>query len=87
MLRQAGRVGEHMHAGLGAARIGGKIAAHRLDLVDHDAGMVEQALARRGQFDAAPDALEKTGAEGLLQSLDARAGRSQREMDLLARRE
>jgi hypothetical protein len=45
--------------------------------------MVEQALPRGGQFDATPDAFEKTGAEGLLQSLDALAGGSQREMDLL----
>ena len=71
-----------MDAGLGAARIGGKIAAHRVHLVHHDPGMIEQALARRGQFDAAPAALQKRNAQGLFEPLDACARRGQREMDL-----
>ena len=71
-----------MNAGLGAAGIGGEIAAHRIDLMHDDAGMIEQAFAGRGQFDAAPAALEERDAQGLFQALDPCAGRRQREMDL-----
>ena len=82
MLRQDRGIGQHMHAGLGAGGIGTEIAAHRIDLMHDDAGMIEQAFARRGQFDAAPAALEQCHAERLFQSLDARAGGRQRQMDL-----
>ncbi len=63
------------HIGLGAAGKGCEIAAHRLDMVDHDPGMIEQAFARRRQFDAAPAALQELDADSLFQPLDTRAGR------------
>ena len=47
IFRKARRVGEEAHGGLGAAGIGREIAAHRLDIVDHDPGMIEQAFAGR----------------------------------------
>ena len=80
MLRQARGVGEQMHAGLGAAGEGGEIAAHHLHIVHDDAGMIEQAFARRGQLDAAAAALEQRDAERRFQALDPRAGRGQRQM-------
>ena len=45
--------------------------------------MIEQALAGRGEFDAAAAALEQRDAERRLQALDPRAGRGQRQMDAL----
>jgi len=51
-----------MHAGSGAAGIGRKIAAHRIDIVEDDPGMIEQAFAGRGQLNATAAALEKCGA-------------------------
>ena len=85
IFRQAGRVGEEADGGLDAAGEGGEIAAHRLDIVHDDAGVIEQAFARRRQFDAAAAALEQRNAERLLQPLDPRAGRGQRQMDPVAR--
>jgi len=45
--------------------------------------MVEQALAGRGQLDAAAPALEQRNAERVLEPLDARAGRGKRQMRAL----
>ena len=42
-----------------------EIAAHRLDIVHDDAGVIEQAFAGRRQFDAAAAALEQRNAERL----------------------
>ena len=66
MLRQARGVGEQMHAGPHAAGEAREIAAHRLDIVHDDAGVIEQAFAGRGQLDAAAAALEQRDAERLL---------------------
>jgi hypothetical protein len=52
MLRQPDRIRQHVHAGLGATGIGGEIAAHDLDVLQHDAGMAEQIFAGRGRRDA-----------------------------------
>src|SRR6266850_4950537 len=62
-----------MHAGSGAAGISRKIAAHRIDIVEDDPGMIEQAFAGRGQLNAAAAAFEKCGAETGFQALDPRA--------------
>ena len=51
----------------------------------NDPGMIEQALTGRGQFDAATAAAEQRNAKRRLQALDARAGRSQRQMDAARR--
>ena len=80
MFRQARGVGEQMHAGLGAAGVSGEIAAHGVDIVDDDAGVIEQAFARRGEFDAAAAALQECCAERQFQPLDPRAGGRQRQM-------
>jgi len=48
--------------------------------VHDDAGVIEQAFARRRQFDAAAAALEQRNAECCLQPLDPRARRGQRQM-------
>lgn len=74
MLRQARRVGEEMHARAHAAGKAGEIAAHGVDLVNDEPRMIQQALAGRGQFDAAPSALEQHDAERVLEPLDACAG-------------
>ena len=42
-----------MHAGSYAAGISGEVSAHRIDIVDDDPGMMQQAFARRGQLNAA----------------------------------
>ena len=65
---------------LAAAGVGREIAAHGFDIVQDDAGMIEQAFARRGQLDAAAAALHQRRAEGGFQPLDPRAGRRQRQM-------
>ena len=80
MLRQARGIGEQQHARPHAAGVGGEIAAHRLDIVDHDPGMIEQAFTGRGQLHAAPAALEQRHAERRFQALDPLAGGSQRQM-------
>ena len=80
MLRQAGSIGEQENAGLDPAREGGDIAAHRIDVVDDDAGMVEQAFARRGRLDAAAATLQEDDAKCLFQPLDPRACRGEREI-------
>ena len=59
VFRQARGVGEQADGGLGAAGIGREIAAHGFDIVQDDAGMIEQAFARRGQLDAAAAALHQ----------------------------
>ena len=81
IFRKARRVGEEADGGLHAACKGQQIAAHRLDIVDHDPGMIEQAFTGRRQLDAAPAARQQRYAERFLQSLDPRARRSQREMN------
>ena len=63
-----------------------EIAAHRLDIVDHDPGMIEQAFAGRRQLDAASAARQQRYAERLLQPLDPLARRGQREMHSLPHR-
>jgi hypothetical protein len=80
MLRQARGVGEEMHARPHSAGKAGEIAAHGIDLVHDDAGMVEQAFAGGGQLHAATAALEQGNAERLLEALDPRARRSQRQV-------
>ena len=82
IFRQARRVGEKPDRGLGAACIGQEIAAHRIDIVDHDPRMIEQAFAGRCQLDTAPAARQQRYAERFFQALDALARRGQREMDL-----
>ncbi|MGY4284536.1 putative membrane protein YfcA [Bradyrhizobium sp. LM2.7] len=77
MLRQARGVGEEMHARPHTAGKAGEIAAHGVDLVDDEAGVIEQALASRGQLHAAAPALEQRNTERLLEPLDARARRGQ----------
>jgi len=62
---------------------GGQIAAHRLDIVEHDPGVIEQAFTGRCQFDAATAARQQRNAERVLQSLDPLTPRGQREMNPL----
>ena len=62
MLRQARGVGEQMHARAHAAGEAREIAAHVVDIVHDEPGMIEQAFARRGQLDAAAAALEQRDA-------------------------
>src|SRR5712691_8245517 len=69
-----------MHAGSGAVGISRKIAAHRIDIVEDDPGMIEQAFAGGGQLDATAAALEKRSAEAGLQALDPSACGRQRKM-------
>ena len=69
-----------MHAGPGAAGKGGEIAAHRLDIVDDDAGMIEHAFAGGRQLDAAPAARQQRNTEAFFQPLDPLAGRGQRQI-------
>ena len=59
IFRQARRVGEEADGGLDTAGKGGEIAAHRLDIVNHDTGMIEQAFAGRRQFDTAAAARQQ----------------------------
>ena len=80
VLRQTRGVGKQMHAGSGAAGISRKISAHRIDIVEDDPGMIEQAFAGRGQLNAAAAALEKCCAEAGFQALDPRACRRQCKM-------
>ena len=81
IFRKARGVGEEADGGLRAAGKGGEIAAHRLDIVEHDPGMIEQAFAGRRQFDAATAARQQRYAERVFQSLDPLARRGQREMN------
>ena len=77
-------VGEEADGGLRTMGKGGQIAAHRLDIVEHDPGVIEQAFAGRRQFDAATAARQQRNAERFLQSLDPLTPRGQREMNLCA---
>ena len=81
ILRKARRVGEEANGGLRAAGIGQQIAAHRLDIVDHDPCMIEQAFAGRRQLDTASAACQQRYAERFFQPLDSRARRGEREMN------
>ena len=54
---------------------GAEIAAHRLDVMEYDLGVIEQAFAGRRQFDAAAAARQKRDAERCLQTLDLRSPR------------
>ena len=81
IFRKPRRVGEEADGGLRAAGKGGQIAAHRLDIVEHDPGVIEQAFAGRRQLDAASAARQQRYAERLFQSLDPLARRGQREMN------
>ena len=83
IFRKPRRVGEEADGGLRATGKGSEIAAHRLDIVEHDPGVIEQAFAGRRQFDAAPAARQQRNAERLLQSLDPLTRRGQREMNPL----
>ena len=74
-------VGEEADGGLRATGKGQEIAAHRLHIVEHDPGVIEQAFAGRRQFDAATAAREQQNAERVLQSLDPLTRRRQREMN------
>ena len=80
MFGQARGIGEQMHTGSHPACVGREIAAHRIDIVDDDAGMIEQAFACRGQLDATTAAPQEHGAERLFQAFDPRACRGQREV-------
>ena len=81
MFGEAGGVGEQMNAGLQPPGVAGEIAAQHLDVVQHDAGMAEQALARRGERDAAPAALEQARLPSACsETLDPRAGGRQRQI-------
>ena len=73
-------VGEQRDAGFQAARVTAEIAAHRLDILQHDAGVAEQRFAGRGQHDAAPATRQKRHAERRFQRLDPRTRRRQRQM-------
>ena len=75
-------VGEEADGGLRTAGKGGQIAAHRLDIVEHDPGVIEQAFAGRRQLDAASAARQQRNAERFFQSLDPLTPRGQREMNL-----
>ena len=77
VLRQGRGVGQHAHAAFQPTRIGRKLAAHGVDLLQHDAGMVEQAAPGIGQPHAAPAALQQRHVEHLLHAADACAGRRQ----------
>lgn len=83
MVGQARGVGEQTDIGAKPAGVGGEIAAHRIDGVQHSAGVVEQALAGRRQCDAAPASRQQRDAECLFERLDPRAGRRERQMDQL----
>jgi hypothetical protein len=74
MLRQTRSIGEQMHAGPGAAGKRSEIAAQGIDIVHDDPGVIEQALAGRGEFDAAAAALEQGNGERRFQALDPFAG-------------
>ena len=58
----------------------GEIAVQRFDIVQDDAGVIEQAFAGRGQLHAAAAALEQRDAERSFQALDPLAGRGQRQV-------
>ena len=62
---------------------GQEIATHRLHIVEHDPGVIEQAFTGRCQFDAATAARQQRNAERVLQSLDPLTPRGQREMNPL----
>jgi hypothetical protein len=80
---KARRVGEEANGDLRATGKGQEIAAHRLDIVEHDPGVIEQAFTSRRQFDAATAARQQRNAERVLQSLDPLTPRGQREMNPL----
>src|SRR5881396_2425162 len=69
MLGESRGVGEQLHAGPHAAGIGGEIAAHRIDIVDDDPGMMKQAFARRGQLNAAAAAFNSAAPSAVSRPL------------------
>ena len=85
IFRKPRRVGEEADGGLRAAGKGGQIAAHRLHIVEHEPGVIEQAFAGRRQLDAASAARQQRNAERFFQPLDPLARRGQREMNPLPR--
>lgn len=80
MLRQAGCVGKQKHAGSDAGGIGREIAPHCFDVMHDDAGVIEQAFARRSQFDAAAATLQECRAKSSFQAFDPRTRGGQRQM-------
>ena len=74
-----GRVGQQAHMALEPTRVRGEVAAHLLQLLDHQTGMMLQSLPRRCQPDAAALAPQQGGAEDGLHPADAGARRGQRQ--------
>jgi hypothetical protein len=80
IFRKPRRVGEEANGGLGAASKSGEIAAHRIHIMQHYPGVIEQAFTGRRQLDAAAAARQQHDAERLLEALDPLARRGQRQM-------
>jgi uncharacterized membrane protein YfcA len=80
MFGEARCVGEQMDARLQPPGVAGKIAPQHLDIVQHDAGMAEQAFSRGGEDDPAPAALQQRHAESVFEAPDPLTGRRQRQI-------
>ncbi len=78
MLHGARRIGQHVDAGLHAARIDRQFSLQRRNLMQHDPGVIEQTLTGSSQPDPAPLALQQQNSEPDLQRLDARTCRRER---------
>ena len=83
VLRERRGVGKDTDAALQSARISAKVAAHRFDLLQNDAGMVEQAAARLGRLDTAPAALQQGNPQDIFHAADTRARRGERQVGAL----
>ncbi len=81
IFRKPRGVGEEADGGLRAAGKGRQIAAHRLDIVEHDPGMIEQAFTGRRQLDAAPAARQQRNTERASSPLIRSLRRGQRQMN------
>ncbi|MNY12779.1 hypothetical protein D3C86_1458770 [compost metagenome] len=75
-------VGEDADMPRGVGAVVGELALEVLHLPQNQAGMVQQALARRGHLHAAVVAVQQTIAQLPLEGLDPRAGRRRRQAGL-----
>jgi hypothetical protein len=80
VLRKPRGVGEKMHAGAQTTGKSRKVAAHRIDVMNHQSSVIEQTFAGRRKLDTAPAAFEQLNAERLLQPFDPGTGGCERKM-------
>ena len=82
-LTQRRGVGKNAQVALDAFGVLLHVAAHVLDLAQHNVGMLDKSLSRRRQGHALAAAVKQLGTDALFEVFDARAGGCQRNVGVL----